>query len=58
MQGRQHKEIAAELGISIHTVKLYATRAYKKLGVETALELNALFLFGRDQKLLSIFVAA
>ena len=42
-QGRQNKEIAATLFLSVGTVEAYLTRAYRKLGVRSRTELaNAL----------------
>lgn len=42
-QGKREQEIADTLGISIHTVKVHKSYAYRKLGVRNAVELtNAL----------------
>jgi DNA-binding NarL/FixJ family response regulator len=42
MRGMVHKEIAAELGLSVRTVKHHACTLYKKYGVRSRARLVAL----------------
>jgi hemoglobin len=35
MRGMVHKEIAAELGLSVRTVKYHASKLYRKYGVDS-----------------------
>jgi DNA-binding CsgD family transcriptional regulator len=44
LKGRSEKEVAAELGRSVHTVHSYVKRIYRRLGVTSRAELLALFL--------------
>jgi DNA-binding CsgD family transcriptional regulator len=39
-KGKTEAEIGTELGISIHTVKVHKTLAYRKLGVRNAVEMT------------------
>lgn len=41
-EGLRYKEIGPKLGISVHTVKHHASRAFEKLAVTTSLEAIAL----------------
>lgn len=38
-QGMREQEIAERVGISVHTVKVHKSLAYRKLGVRNAVEL-------------------
>src|SRR5688572_19751070 len=42
--GRPEKEIAAELGLSVHTAHGYVTAVYRRFGVNSRAELMALWL--------------
>lgn len=44
LEGHSEKEVAAELGISVHTVHCYVKRIYSRFGVNTRAELLGIWI--------------